>query len=150
MANKPEIKQYVVALNNLSSSNKRDTKFQSDPRKTGYLTPSNEETIKEMVASGLTLYTPELKEGQKEEDLGSPHFVMKFSEQVAVYDSKTRERLIMLQTSQLDPNISIEKVHSLAYIKGHNLGKDYFRITDIMVDSLDDIQILERENPFAI
>ena len=142
---KKELESLVVACS-LSTSNKKDNKFKGEPRKTVYITPSSDADTELLKKFGMTEYTP-TEETDENGKPNLPFFICKSSEQVAVYNYDME----MVETLEMDakaPNIKVDETISISIIKGHSKGNDYYRLTDLLVADMTQIEVLKRENPF--
>lgn len=136
-----------------ATSNKVSQDFsQETPTKTIYFTVADKKKVKELEELGLTLYTPEEKDGK-------PYFIVKASKVVKIWLSKDEYIEKMFTTEIIDPTtlenvsnpnlyteeeilISVVKVKAL---KGKN---DFYRINNIMVSDISQLKEVEKSNPF--
>ena len=136
-----------------ATSNKVSNDFKQEiPTKTIYFTVLDKKKLKELEELGLTLYTPEDKEGK-------PYFIVKASKVVKIWLSKEDYVEKLFTTEIVDPTtlenvsnpnlytedeilISVVKVKAL---KGKN---DFFRINNMMVSDISQLKEVEKSNPF--
>lgn len=118
------------------TSNKVSEEFKNDsPRKTAYVKvdATNKKILED---NGLRMYT------SKE---GDDFFIIKFSERISAWVGKDS---VEIATHVGTDNFNTEEIN-IACIKGKSKGNNYIRIYALGLESMEDIQVVERENPFA-
>lgn len=119
------------------TSNKVNSEFSTDsPRKTAYV-KVNEGNKKILELNGLRMYT------SKE---GDDFFIIKMAESVTAWVNKDP---LEIATNVNTDNFNTDKEINIACIKGKNKGNDYVRIYALGLKSIEDIILVEKENPFA-
>ena len=126
-----------------ATSNKQKKGFDSDPRKTIYFNVVDEKDRQALKEFGITEYTPTDK---KEE----PFYIVKASEEIKLYQVGKKEYVTSLDTSSTSNNFSTgDSVVGISILKGKSeMGNAYKRVYAILVKNLEDIKMLEPENPF--
>ena len=136
-----------------ATSNKVSQDFsQETPTKTIYFTVSDKKKVKELEELGLTLYTPEDKEGK-------PYFIVKASKVVKIWLSKDEYIEKMFTTEIIDtttlenvsnPNLYTEDeiLISVVKVKAPKGKNDFYRINNMMVSDILQLKEVEKSNPF--
>lgn len=119
------------------TSNKVNSEFATDsPRKTAYI-KVDEANKKILEDNGLTMYT------SKE---GDDFFIIKMAESVTIWvNGDSLEIATNVGTDNFNTTVTI----NIACIKGKNKGNDYVRIYAFGLTLMEDILLVEKENPFA-
>ena len=130
-----------------TTSNKIGEFKQETNTKTAYLT-TDEKTAKELEKFGLTQYTSK--------DNNEDFFILKFVDKLRVYfkdgTNHIRKDLSNVEFEgeetvnfKTDDDVKI----SINVVKGENKGNEFYRLQAILIDTMDDITLIESENPFA-
>ena len=140
MANLENIRVKAVIT---ATSNKQKKGFDSDPRKTVYFNVVDEQDRQLLKEFGITEYTP----NDKKEP---PFYIVKASEEIKLYQLGRKEYVTTLDTSSTSNNFSTgDSVVGLSILKGKSeMGNEYKRLYAILVKNLEDIKVVEPENPF--
>lgn len=133
-----EVKNEQIVLKGRISgtSNKQSDKFKTEPRKTIYFVPANEEESKKAESFGLTRYTTK--------DTKEDFFVCKSSESINVYVGQKYKAMVADADSN---NFSVEDC-SIALIKGENVGNMYYRVYAIQLHDCK-IEPVRQQDPFG-
>lgn len=119
-----------------TTSNKQSKEFTTDnPRKSAYI-KVDEENRDILLKQGLTEYTSE----KDKEDF----FILKLSENITLWEGKESQSM----ATDIDTNNFKTKEVGIACIKGKSKGNDYVRIYALNLQSMEDIELIEQENPF--
>lgn len=121
------------------TSNKLSEEFKNDnPRKTAFI-KVDKSTENKLLENGLRMYT------SKE---GDDFFIIKLSEKVNAWVSGNPNPFEIATHVGTD-NFSTEEPIYIACIKGKNKGNNYVRIYALGLATMDDIILVEQENPFG-
>ena len=119
------------------TSNKVIGEFENEkkPRKTAYVKVDsiNKKILED---NGLRMYTSKK---------GDDFFIIKFSEKISGWVGKDS---VEIATHVGTDNFNTDEIN-IACIKGKNKGNNYVRIYALGLASMEQIQVVERENPFA-
>lgn len=131
----------IIAGQITATSNKQDNRFkQQKPTKTLYISV-DDENKKNAEEFGLHVYT------SKE---GADHLILKAPERgISVWLNGNKYSEI--ETTVDSPNFkTVDGLPlGMAIIKAENMGNVFYRLTDINITNENDIEFLERQNPFA-
>lgn len=142
MANN-QIQQITTVGYITATSNKVSKDFkQENPTKTIYIEASDPAEEEKLVNFGLTKYT-------SKED-GKSFFIIKAP--VKGIDVWIKgEKHQSLSSSVEEPNFkTVDGLPiGLAITKGQNKGNDFYRLSAVNLGRMDDIELIEAQNPFA-
>lgn len=135
------IKGVITSMSNRSSE-EYDTKVKN---KTAYITVSNPKDEEKLEAFGLTKYTSED---------GADFFVLKTSSTVDIYENDDPQPvLVKTYAGTIDVAESFKTKEgvevTLNLVKSVKNKQEFKRLKAVLVESLDDIEKIEPQNPFA-
>lgn len=121
-----------------TTSMKQSKDFRSDhPRKSLFVSV-DAENKKKLEDFGLTEYTPK--------DGGEPFFILKASKEITVHTRDNELRTIDGTAEEdSEPNFKTDGLAFISMVKGEKNKNEFVRVTDI----LGDVELIERQDPFA-
>lgn len=132
-----ETKNFKGIISN--TSNKQSGTFQSQQRKSVYITV-DDENKKILEDFGLTEYTAK--------ESGVSFFIIKASEKITLFKKGESLPLMARNTDAESQNFQTEKPINISLIKGNKNGNDFIRIHAFQLEDGNELVDMLAENPF--
>lgn len=134
----------IIILGKITATSKKsDGKFkQETPTKTAYVEAKDRIEKEKLVKFGLREYTSAAD--------GNNFFIIKLPQNVAVYVGESDEPFDIDGSTETANFKTADHIYTaINIIKGEKDGNEFYRLQAIMVSDSSQIEMIEKQNPFA-